>query len=163
MQKDVAERFRRLEASEAIRQCVYSYALAGDRGNAGHIVTRLFTEEGSYEAPGFGRFEGRANVVRGLEDIAAKAVLWAFHIPGGPLITLSEDGQSAKAFWWVFVPVKLNVDGQATPFWGAGHYNADLVIEAGQWKFHRVLFETKLQTPFAGPWTQIDGKFEWPE
>jgi hypothetical protein len=163
MAKDVEERLRRLEAQEAIRGCVYSYALAGDRGNAGHIVNTLFTANGSYEASGFGRFEGRANIVRGLEGIAKQTVLWAFHIPGGPLIKLSDDGQSAKAFWWVFVPVKLNIDSTPTPFWGAGHYNADFMIEGGVWKFHRVLFETKLQTPFAGPWTQIDGKFEWPE
>ena len=163
MQKDTEERLRRLEAQEAIRSCVYSYALAGDRGNAGHIVTKLFTENGSYEAVGFGRFEGRDNVVRGLEDIAEKTVLWSFHVPGGPLIKLADDALSGKAFWWVWVPVKLNIDDQPKPFWGAGHYNADLVIEGGQWKFHRVLFETKLQTPFAGPWTQIDGEFQWPE
>jgi hypothetical protein len=162
MGKDTEERLCRLEANEAIRACVYAYALAGDRGNAGKIVSTLFAEGGSYEAPGFGRFEGRDNIVRGLEDIAAKTVLWAFHIPGGPLIKLADDAESAKAFWWVFVPVKLSVAGTPTPYWGAGHYNADLIIEDGQWKFQRVLFEPKLQTPFAGPWTQIDGDFEWP-
>jgi hypothetical protein len=162
MAQDTEERLRRLEANEAIRSCVYAYALAGDRGNAGHIVGTLFTKNGSYEAPGFGKFVGRDNIVRGLEEIAAKAVLWAFHIPGGPLIKVADDGKTAKAFWWVFVPVKLNIEGEPSPFWGAGHYNADLVIEDGQWKFQRVLFQTKLQTPFAGPWTQIDGEFEWP-
>lgn len=156
-------RLQRLEACEAIRECVYSYALAGDRGNDGRIVEQLFTEDGTYEAVGFGRFVGRANIVRGLEGIAKSTVIWAMHVPGGPLIKLAADALTAKAFWWVWVPVKLREQNVDRPYWGAGHYSAELIADGAQWKFHRLLFETRLQTPFEGPWTQVEGVSEWPE
>jgi hypothetical protein len=161
---DLEARLKRAEAYEGIRHCIYSYALAGDRGNDSAIVARVFTEDASYEAAGMGRFVGRKNIIEGLAEIAKSAVLWAFHVPGGPLIDLAHDAMSAKAFWWAWIPVSLKgADGKPVPHWGAGHYNADLVDDGGVWKFKRVLFETKLRTPFDGPWTQIDGPFEWPK
>jgi len=159
-----AARLLRLEAYEAIRQCIYSYALAGDRGNDRALVERLFAEDASYEAVGMGRFVGRKQIVEGLSEIASSVVLWSFHAPGGPLIDLADDVKTAKAFWWVWVPAALKGDdGKTTPLWGAGHYNADLAVDGGVWRFKRVLFETKLRTPFDGPWTQIDGPFTWPK
>lgn len=162
MTNSIEDRLRSLEAYEAIRQCVYAYALAGDRGNDGKIIVDLFTTDGSYEAVGFGRFVGRDNIVRGLEEIGKNTVVWSFHVPGGPRIQLADDIRTAKAFWWAWIPVKLRDNGVDKPHWGAGHYNADLAIEDGQWKFHRVLFQPKLQTPFEGPWTQVEGTVEWP-
>lgn len=155
-------RTSRLEAYEEIRKCVFSYALAGDRGNLGTIVRKVFARDASYEAAGMVRFVGLDEIVRGLEETANSVVVWAFHVPGGPLIELADDLERAKAFWWVWIPAVIQDQGIRTPHWGAGHYNADLIVEDGRWKFKRVLFETKLRTPFEGPWTQIDGSFEWP-
>lgn len=159
---NLALRLKRLEALEAIRTCIFSYAAAGDRNNDPAVVERLFAEDGSYEAVGMAKFVGRAEVARGLAEIGRTAVLWAFHAPGGPLIEIAEDAERARAFWWVWCPVVLaEGDGTSNPVWGAGHYNADLVAVDGTWKFKRVVFATKLRTPFEGPWTQIDGDFEW--
>ena len=161
--QSVEWRLARLEAAEAIRQAVYAYAMAGDRGNDAHIVRTLFSEEATYEAKGMGRFEGLDNIVRGLAQIARDVVVWSFHAPGGPWIDLAEDGGQARVFWWVWVPVALrSEDGTTTPHWGAGHYNGDMRCEHGNWKFTRLLFEPRLRTPFHGPWTQIDGPVEWP-
>lgn len=161
--EDISKRLLRLEAFEAVRQCVYSYALAGDRNNRPEIVDGLFTENATWEAAGFGKFEGRSDIVRGLGEIGRSTVIWAFHLPGGPLIRLADDLQSAKAFWWIWVPAKLRDGGAEKACWGAGTYNADMIFDTERWKFHRMLFEPKLQTPFEGPWTQVEGKFKWPE
>jgi hypothetical protein len=157
------KRLERLEACEAVRRCVFRYALAGDRGNDGKILRGLFAEDATYEATGFGRFHGREAIAQGLEEIARDRVRWAVHVPGGPLIDVAEDACTAKAFWWVWVPVRLRVEGQDVPYWGAGHYNAELVHSPSGWVFQRLLFEPKLQTPFEGPWTSLEGSFHWPE
>jgi hypothetical protein len=159
----VETRLRRMEACEAIRHTIYSYAMAGDRGNDAAIMRRLFMPDAVYEAKNMGRFQGLDDIVRGLGKIADDVVAWSFHAPSGPLIDLSEDVASASVFWWVWIPVALRTErGETAPHWGAGHYNARMVSDGGVWKFAEVLFETRLLTPFAGPWTQIDGPFRWP-
>jgi SnoaL-like protein len=156
-------RLARLEAAEAIRKAIYSYAVAGDRANDPASVRLLFSANATFEAKGMGRFEGLDNIVHGLAEIARTVVIWSFHAPSGPWIDLSEDAARARVFWWVWVPTVLrSEDGTNTPHWGAGQYNAEMASEEGIWKFTRLLFETRLRTPFAGPWTQVDGPFEWP-
>jgi len=137
--QSVEWRLARLEAAEAIRQAVYAYAMAGDRGNDAHIVRTLFSEDATYEAKGMGRFEGLDNIVRGLAQIARDVVVWSFHAPGGPWIDLAEDGGQARVFWWVWVPVALrSEDGTTTPHWGAGHYNGAMRCD---WPRHTRIIE----------------------
>lgn len=161
MNDNLEYRIRRIEALETIRTCIFSYAAAGDRNNDPAVVGTLFAEDGSFEAVGMAAFVGRENVVNGLAEIGRTTVLWSFHQPGGPIIKLSDDVMSAKAFWWVWVPVNLMTEDGPKPHWGAGNYNADLVAEGEAWKFKRVLFETKLRMPIEGPWTTVEGDFEW--
>ena len=163
IQEAVLSRLARLEACEAIRQCVYRYALAGDRGNHAGILSGLLTDDVVFEATGVAGFAGKDAVLSGLAEVAKHTVVWAFHLPAGPLIDLKEDMRSAHCFWWLWEPVRLrDGPGEATPRWAAAHYNADLVEQDGVWRFRRILLETKMLTPFAGPWTEIDGEFEWP-
>jgi len=163
IQEAVLRRLARLEAGEAIGQCVYRYALAGDRGNHTGILSGLLTDDAVFEATGIARFAGKDEVLSGLAQVARETVVWAFHLPAGPLIDLAEDMRSARCFWWLWAPVRLgNGSGSAEPHWAAAHYNADLVQQDGGWRFRRILLETKMQTPFKGPWTEIEGEFEWP-
>ena len=161
MELTIEQRLQRTEALEAIRAVIYSYAAAGDRGNDARVVRTLFAENASYEAVGMGKFIGRDNIVSGLSEISRTQVLWSFHVPGGPLIKLRDDARSARAFWWAWIPVNLVAEGKPSPHLGAGHYNADLALEQDAWKFSRVKFETKLLLPHTGPWSQIEGDFEW--
>jgi hypothetical protein len=159
----ILRRLAHLEACEAIRQCVYTYALAGDRGNHAGILAELFADDATFEASGMALFSGKEAVIAGLSEIARRTVLWAFHVPAGPLIDLAADMRSARCFWWLWAPVRLEAGtGEGKPHWGAGHYNAELAEQDGQWRFRRILLETKFQTPFEGPWTEIEGEFEWP-
>lgn len=160
----VEQRLRRLEARESIRECIHLYALAGDRKNDSATLEHVFTADAVYELVGMGNFEGRNAILKGLSEIAESAVLWSFHLPGGPLIRLADDLQSAKVFWWVWCPAKVrNDDGSVTPAWGAVHYNGELVDDGGAWKFRRLLLETRMRVPFDGPWSEIEGPFQWPD
>lgn len=161
MSEDLEQRIRRLEALEVIRSCIYSYAAAGDRKNDSTVVRTLFTEDASYTVSGMFDLIGLNAIVDGLREAARTKILWAFHHPGGPLIKLGDDGTSARAFWWVWIPAQFVTDDGSVPHWTAGHYNAELVAVAGTWKFHRLLFEAKLKMPIVGPWTTLDGNFKW--
>lgn len=157
--ESLEKRLTRQEARESIRECVYRYALAGDRKNDPTILQTLFTANAVCELVGFGSFNGRDDIVDGLSKIGTDTVLFSYHLPGGPLISLSDELNLAKAFWWVWAPGRLS-DG---PVWGALHYNAELLPEAGQWKFQRLRLEARLRVPFDGPWTEQDGPFTWPD
>lgn len=160
----IETRLRRLEANESIRECVHLYALAGDRKNDSATLKHLFTADAVYELVGMGHFEGIDAILKGLSEIAETMVAWSFHLPGGPLIKLSDTLDSAKVFWWVWCPTRVRQDdGTTTPCWGAVHYNGEMVDESGVWKFRRLLLETRLRTPFEGPWTAMEGPFKWPD
>lgn len=164
MAEAIEARLKRLEARESIRDCIHRYALAGDRKNDGAILQHLFTADAVYELVGMGRFEGRDEIVQGLAEIARSVVLWSFHLPGGPLITLDKDCHTAKVFWWVWAPGRIQeADGSSKSYWGGIQYNGDMVEEDGAWKFRFLLLETRMRTPFEGPWTEVPGPFHWPE
>jgi hypothetical protein len=161
---DMEVRLRRLEACESIRECVQLYALAGDRKNDLATLRHVFTADAVYDLVGFGRFEGIDAILKGLAQIAETAVVWSFHLPGGPLIRLSPTLDSAAVFWWVWCPARMrNEDGSTSPYWGAIHYNGELAEDKGAWRFRRLLLETRLKTPFEGPWTEAGGPFHWPD
>jgi hypothetical protein len=161
MSEKLEQRIRRLEALESIRTCIYSYAAAGDRKNDPTVISRLFAEDASYTVPGMLNLVGLNSIIEGLTEAARSKVLWSFHHPGGPIIELSDDATSARAFWWVWIPVKFASDAGPRPHWTAGHYNADLVAIDNEWKFQQLLFEAKLLMPIEGPWTTLDGDFQW--
>lgn len=161
MSEKLEQRIRRLEALEAIRTCIFSYAAAGDRKNDAAVVSTLFTEDASFTVSGMFDLVGRNTIVAGLQEAARTKVLWAFHHPGGPIIKLSDDATTANAFWWVWIPVQFATDDGPVPHWTAGHYNAELVATADTWKFQRLLFEAKLLMPITGPWTTVEGDFKW--
>jgi len=159
---DLERRMRRLEALEAIRTCIFSYAAAGDRHNDPKVVSRLFAEDGSYEMVGLMHAIGREEVVRQLTEIGETFVLFSFHHPGGPLIELADDGLTARAFWWCWIPVRVsNGDGTSSTRFGAGHYNGQFKEVGGEWKIAKMKFEPKLQAPVEAPWSEIEGEFEW--
>jgi len=160
---DLETRVRRIEAREEIRRSIYKYALAGDRKNDPEILRTIFAEDIVYEAAGMGVFNGLTETLAGLGGIAANVVPWSFHAASGPLITLADDLSGASAFWWIWVPGRMrDGEGGETPMWGAGHYNATLAPSGETWLFKTFLFEPRFLTPFAGPWTELEGPFTWP-
>ncbi|MEI9995301.1 MAG: nuclear transport factor 2 family protein [Rhizomicrobium sp.] len=159
----IENRLRRLEACESIRECVQLYALAGDRKNDGATLRHVFAADAIYELVGMGRFEGIEAILKGLAEIAQSAVVWSYHLPGGPLIKLADTLDRAEVFWWVWCPARVrNDDGSTAPYWGAVHYNGEMIEQDGVWKFRRLLLETRLRVPFEGPWSEIEGPFQWP-
>lgn len=159
MDAETKGRLDRLEAIEAVRQQIGRYALAGDRHNDPEIMKMLFTADAIWDAKGFGRFDGRDAIVAGLSDIARQKVLWSLHFPASPLIDISEDGTSAKAFWWLWELATLREDGgeESSSFMG-GTYEAVLQKEGTAWRFKRIDLSFQTITPFRDGWNLIKTK-----
>ena len=158
----VEARLARLEAKDAIRQCIYAYAEAGDRHNAPDVMATLFTQDAVYIVEGLNTFVGGAVITDGLAEIGRDQVAWSFHLPGRILMEVDDGGQTATANWVVWEPANMVMDGEAKPYWLAGGYVATLNNAEGSWKFAHMTLSVKFFTPFAGPWTPVEGDFVFP-
>jgi SnoaL-like domain len=135
---DVAARLRRLEDLEQIRQLFAEYKIVLDKQDFGAYAD-LFAEEGEFVA-GAGAAKGRA-AIRELVEAMPGSLLGAapgedYHVIVNPLIELDPgDPDRAHAqLTWLYV-VKGSDGGPALA--KLGHYNDELVREAGRWRFLR--------------------------
>ena len=141
-----------LDAIESIRRISALYAKAGDAQNDAKQMRKLFADDAVLEAKGFGRYEGLDEVLGGLAQASSERVLWGMHFPVSPIIDISEDLQSAHAFWWLWeVTVMRSEDGLETEsmFLGA-NYDTDLVLIDGEWKIKHMTLDVKTTIPFKG-------------
>ena len=150
------DRLAKLEAIEDIRTVIGTYAYGGDRKNDPKILGPLFTEDAVWEAEGFGRYEGRKNIVEGLSEIAREKVLWSLHFPASPMITVDVQGDKATVYWWLWELSTLRTDdgGEESAFMG-GTYDASLIKAGDQWLFTHVNLKMQTITPFKDGWNLI--------
>ena len=106
------------------------YAKAGDANNDPTVFRTLLTEDAVWEAEGFGRFEGRDEIVRELARIGREEILWSLHFPVSPLIELSDDLASAHAYWWLWELLTLREGGTEANKWLGATYDCDFVKES---------------------------------
>ncbi len=151
------DRLAKLEAIEAIRILIGTYALGGDNKNDPQILGPLFTEDGVWEAEGFGCFEGRKNIAEGLSKIAHEHVLWGLHFPASPMITVEVGSDQATAFWWLWELSTVRTDdgGEESAFMG-GTYDASLIKVQDKWLFSHIHLKMQTITPFKDGWNLIN-------
>ncbi|MGQ3675822.1 nuclear transport factor 2 family protein [Xanthobacter sp. TB0139] len=143
------ERLARLESAEAIRNLVGRYALGADRRNDPEIFTGLFTEDAEWEAAGFGRFQGRDEIVDALSRIARETIVWTLHYMTSPIVEIDPDGAGASCRWWLWELSKITEQPGAEPvahFLG-GTYEARLRQTPEGWRFAKVTLDLPLVTP----------------
>lgn len=119
-------------------------------------VADLFAENGTLEVAGNGEYVGRENIRRyllGLTQGREGPVHGELnnHFQLSPVITLSEDGKSARARWRLMALVG---DFGKSADWGAGVYENEYVKEGGVWKFQRLHLHLKFFAPYEGGWTR---------
>jgi SnoaL-like domain len=151
---DLQRRVALLEDREEIRDLIERYAEAADRRNAPDMMRPLFGEHAIWEAPGFGRFEGRAAILDGLSEIAATRLLWTMHYMISPRIRIAEDRLTAHASWRVWELATVSRNSHRTPdaVWGGGTYQVDLSRVAGRWQFAHVRLNLELISRYSEGW-----------
>ena len=152
MSADLAEQVRWLVAREEIRTAIGRYAKAGDERNDPDVLRTLFSEDAVWEAEGFGRFEGREEIVRELARIGREQIVWSLHFPVSPLIDLDLAAESAHGYWWLWELLTLRDGGALANKWLGATYDCDFVRRPDGWKMrHLVLTIRKLVDSAEGP------------
>ena len=90
----INEKLTHLQDVEEIERLIVSYARGCDRGNDPEIIGPLFTEDGTWECKGFGKYIGRDKLAKGLYGIAGKKIWWSLHYMISPLIDIDTAGDS---------------------------------------------------------------------
>lgn len=149
-------RIAALEAIEAIRRVVGTYAHGADRRNDPAIMSGLFHDDGVWEAEGFGRREGRDEIVAHLAAIAAREITWSLHYMVSPVVELDEDLRQASCHWYLWELAQVASPGQAPrPHWMAGWYRSRLRRQGDAWRFSHVRLELQLVHASAEAWVPM--------
>ncbi|WP_417595052.1 nuclear transport factor 2 family protein [Parasphingorhabdus sp.] len=146
-------RLRRIEAFEAIRQLIATYAVGADRKNDPEILGPLFSDEATWEADGITRLVGRDAIAKGLSGLANDFITWSLHYMISPLITVDESAQGAVCRWylWELCTMKQQND-EASDTWYGGWYDSRLSVHDGQWLFDWVRLDPRLASANDVPW-----------
>jgi hypothetical protein len=120
-------------------------------------VADLFTEDGTIELGLNGAYVGKANIRKYLYSLTGgkpglRAGEIMNHVQLSPVVTLSPDGQSAKARWRAIIQGGTYGKGSGGD-WGGGVYENEYVQQNGIWKIKTLHFYLKFYAPYEGGWT----------
>lgn len=147
-------RLRRIEACEAIRKLIATYAVGADRRNDPAILGPLFSADAEWELDGVAHLVGRDAIASGLSEIARTYVTWSLHYMASPLIDTAPDARSATCRWYLWeLATMKQPDRSEADTWYGGWYDSRLSEHDGVWLFDRVRLEPRIDSPNASPWT----------
>jgi len=150
---DLQERASRIHDTNDLKRLQRAYGYYLDEALWDEL-TDLFTEDATVEY-------GRDGLYRGKDRIREY-----FHYLGGgqsglghgqlnehfqlmPVITLSDDGMSAKGRWRVVI---LSGNFGESAAWGEGPYENEYVKQDGVWKISKVRWYQTILVPYEGAW-----------
>jgi hypothetical protein len=121
-------------------------------------VAGLFTDDGTIELGLNGVYAGKANIRKYLDSLTGgkpglRPGEIMNHFQLSPVVTLSDDGMSAKARWRTIIQAGTYGKGSGGD-WGEGIYENEYVQQNGVWKIKSLHFYTKFYAPYEGGWTR---------
>jgi ketosteroid isomerase-like protein len=153
-QDALADRIRRLEDIEAIKQLKAAYCYWVDEGEIDRLMER-FTDDAVWDGGPMGRFEGREAIREFLERLPEQ-LSFALHWVMNPEIHV--EGDAATGRWYLLEPCTAARSRRA--IWGAGRYEERYVRVAGEWKFREVKLIPLFWTTFDEGWSKRRSVFE---
>jgi hypothetical protein len=143
----------RVESVRAVKCLQHAWALYVDLGEWDRAAA-LFTVVAEL-AHGDDRFSGRAAIrdyfVRAIGKGGSGLPEKTVHAPFmmAPIITLADDGMSAKGRWHAF-SMRGSFGGEAS--WQGGIFENEYLREGGVWRISRQIFAPTLLGPYEGGW-----------
>jgi hypothetical protein len=123
-------------------------------------VLDLFSADATLEIGLSGVYSGKDSIRRYLYSLSGgkqgpiEGVLYE-HMQFQPVITLSEDGQSAKGRWQALIQTGIYGSGSGGQ-WGEGPYENEYVREDGVWKIRKIHWYATFFAPYEGGWLHPD-------
>ncbi|WP_353987247.1 nuclear transport factor 2 family protein [Ruicaihuangia caeni] len=136
------ERITRLEDIHEINNLKAKYVEACDNDHDPVAFSELFAEDGSWEGPGHGKYTGRENIKKFIEEIRGD-YLWCAHYLIRPWIEISESGTEATAEWYahIYEVVKDENGNELSELAFARYYDTLSKID-GKWYLQTVRAES---------------------
>jgi CDGSH-type Zn-finger protein len=152
----INEKLTHLQDVEEIERLIVRYARGCDRGNDPEAIAPLFTEDGTWECKGFGKYISRDKVARGLHGIAGEKIWWSLHYMISPMVDIDETGEYAKVFWYLWESATVpNPDtDEAEPHWIGGTYDVEVVKQQGKWYFKTMELKLNMVSPYQEGWVK---------
>ncbi len=147
----VLRRLERLEDEQAIETLQRSYGYFVDKALWSEAAD-LFADGGTLEIGGRGVFAGRGRVLEYLKWLAPHGLTRGKlfdHMQLQPIVTLGEDGRTARGRWRFFAQVG---EHERSGVWGLGTYENEYVKERGVWRIAALHSFFRMYTPYADGW-----------
>lgn len=143
----------RVEDANAIERLQHAYGYYVDRGLWDEAAA-LFAADGTVEIGLDGVYVGRERVRQYLHALGGGRQGLAEgelneHLQVMPVITLADDGVTAKARWRA-IALTGELGGDA--FWSEGPYENEYVKDDGVWKIKTLHWYQALHVPYEGGW-----------
>ena len=151
------QRKTRVEDARAIERLQSAYGYYVDKGLWDEVAS-LFADGGTIEIGLDGVYVGKARVREYLYALGNGRAGFAEgelneHLQVMPVITLGDDGKTAKARWRAII---LEGEFGADAHWGEGPYENEYVKENGVWKIKSLHWYDALFVPYVGGWQNPD-------
>jgi len=140
-----------LEAQNAVEDLQATYGYYFDKGLWDQAAA-LFIPNGSFEYGQRGVYIGQAHIQRAMLLFGPQGLAAGHlnnHMMLQPIITVADDGQSAKARWQGMI--MLGQPGQ-NGVWGIGISENEYVKQKGVWKISKVHFYVTAETDYDAGW-----------
>lgn len=123
-------------------------------------VVDLFADNGTIERGASGVYVGKDSIRRYLYGLSGgkqgplEGVMFN-HMQLQPIVTVADDGLSAKARWRAFVQGGVSGEGSGG-YWGEGPYENEYVKEDGTWKISKLRWYPTFIAPYEGGWLEVE-------
>jgi hypothetical protein len=125
-------------------------------------VVDLFADDATLEIGPSGVYAGKASIRRYLDSLSGgkqgplEGVLFD-HFQLQPMITVADDGLSAKGRWRLFLMTGTAGSGSGGN-WGEGTYENEYVKQDGVWKIRKLHWYATFVAPYEGGWLDTDAR-----
>jgi hypothetical protein len=157
----VQTRATRIDDINEIENLQGSYGYYADKMLWDEVVD-LFADDGTLEIGPSGVYVGKDSIRRYLLSLSGgkqgplEGVL-NDHFQLQPIITVADDGLTAKGRWRLFLMTGVSGAGSGGN-WGEGVYENEYVNENGVWKIRALHWFANFVAPYEGGWLNADPK-----
>jgi hypothetical protein len=155
----VTARAQRIADVNAIQNLQGSYGYYADKMLWDEIVD-LFADGGTLEIGPSGVYVGKDSIRRYLMSLSGGKLgplegVLNDHFQLQPVVTVAEDGLTAKGRWRLFLMTGIAGSGSGGN-WGDGVYENEYVKEGGVWKISKLHWFATFVAPYEGGWLNVD-------
>ncbi len=150
------QQVRWLADERDIRDLIVAYARGCDRGNDPEIIAPLFAEHGVWESKGFGLYQGREMVAKGLNGIAGEKIWWSLHYMIGIQVEVEpgQDVGTLQCYLWEPATMPNSITNEAEAHFVGATYECEVARIDGKWLFTRMELILNMASPYGEGWVK---------